>query len=112
MDIIFKDMKEDYQNIELGSSDEEEEEEEAKQNQQKEHESDAESDGAESVDPTKYQVDIDEYMSLKGVLTIERIKDIIGEIMNTCTKTMRYEILKKIMGGVIFDQKRLRDSFM
>jgi hypothetical protein len=51
-------------------------------------------------------------MSLKGVLAIERIKDIVGEIMNTCSKTMRYEILQKIMRGVIFDQKRLRESFM
>ena len=41
-------------------------------------------------------------MSIKGVLTIERIKDIVGEIMNSCKKKMKYEILEKIMKGVIF----------
>jgi hypothetical protein len=64
------------------------------------------------VDPTKYGQDMESYMGLKGVLTIERIKDIVGEVMNTCAKTMRYEILQKIMKGVIFHQKRLRESFM
>lgn len=37
------------------------------------------------------------YMNRKGVLTIERIKDIVGEIMCTCEKKMKYDILEQIM---------------
>jgi hypothetical protein len=36
---------------------------------------------------------VDEYAGLKGTLTIERIKDIIGEIMTSCEGRMKYEIL-------------------
>jgi hypothetical protein len=104
VDILFKDMKEDYKLIETEEIDEDEEEE-------KKIEEDQESENG-SVDPTKYGLEIEDYMSLKGVLAIERIKDIVGEIMNTCAKSMRYEILSKIMRGVIFEQKRLRESFM
>jgi len=50
-------------------------------------------------------------MSLKGTLTIERIKDVVGEIMGSC-RDLKYEILNKIMRGVIFEQRRLRESFM
>lgn len=50
-------------------------------------------------------------MSLKGTLTIERIKDVVGEIMGSC-KNLKYEVLNKIMRGVIFEQKKLRESFM
>lgn len=62
----------------------------------------SESSSEESDDPTREGVDIDEYMSIKGVLSIERIKDIVGEIMSACQKKMKYEILATIMKGVIF----------
>ena len=40
--------------------------------------------GEENDDPTRANIDIDEYMGTKGVLTIERIKDIVGEVMSSC----------------------------
>mmetsp|Transcript_483 Transcript_483/g.484 ORF Transcript_483/g.484 Transcript_483/m.484 type:complete len:85 (+) Transcript_483:674-928(+) len=61
---------------------------------------------------TKFGVDVDEYMSIKGVLAIERVKDIVGEIMSSCQKHMKYHILEYIMKSVIFHKKRLRESFM
>ena len=51
-------------------------------------------------------------MGIKGTLTIERIKDIVGEIMSSCAGKMKYEILEIIMKGVIFEKKKLRESFM
>jgi hypothetical protein len=51
-------------------------------------------------------------MSIKGTLTIERIKDIVGEIMSSCAGKMKFEILEVIMKGVIFENKKLRESFM
>lgn len=62
-------------------------------------------------DDSVQEENLDDYMSLKGTLTIERIKDVVGEIMGSC-KDLKYTILNKIMRGVIFEQKRLRDSFM
>ena len=35
-------------------------------------------------DTTRYGVDIDHYISTKGVLSVEIIKDIVGEIMSNC----------------------------
>lgn len=46
------------------------------------------------------------------MLTIERIKDIVGEIMSTCEKMLKYEILEYIMKGVVFEKKKLRESFL
>ena len=51
-------------------------------------------------------------MGIKGTLTIERIKDIVGEIMGSCAGKMKYEILEVIVKGVIFEGKKLRESFM
>ena len=51
-------------------------------------------------------------MGIKGTLTIERIKDIVGEIMSSCAGKMKFEILEVIMKGVIFENKKLRESFM
>ena len=51
-------------------------------------------------------------MSRKAVLTIERIKDIVGEIMSTCTKKMNYEIIEYIMRGVVYEKKKVRESFL
>ena len=55
---------------------------------------------------------MDDYLGRKGTLTIERIKDIVGEIMSTCEKKMKYEILEYIMKGVVFEKKKLRESFL
>ena len=49
-------------------------------------------------------------MSLKGTLTIERIKDVVGEIMGSC-KNLKYEILNKIMRGVIRFKPGLSDEY-
>ena len=51
-------------------------------------------------------------MGIKGTLTIERIKDIVGEIMASCAGKMKYEILEIIMKGLVFEKKKLRESFM
>lgn len=63
-------------------------------------------------DHHKYFIDIDDYLDNKGLMMIEKIKDIVGSIMGTCPNTMKYEILEVIMKGVIFEKKKLRDSFM
>jgi len=51
-------------------------------------------------------------MGRKGVLSIERIKDIVGEIMGTCEKKMKYDIIEYIMKGVVYERKKLRESFL
>lgn len=115
VDILFKDMKDDYKLLEETKSDEEEDEEErAEEGKAAEDKQEDEADlsGEESDDPTRANVDLEEYMAIKGVLTIERIKDIVGEIMSSCQKKMKYEILETIMKGVIFQKKKLRESFM
>lgn len=114
VDILFKDMKDDYKLLEMSESDEEEEDDEAqeKEKQEESKEDEGEESGEESDDPTRANVDIEAYMNVKGVLTIERIKDIVGEIMSSCQKKMKYEILETIMKGVIFQKKKLRESFM
>lgn len=53
-----------------------------------------------------------EYIEIKSLLTVERIKDIIGELVSACPKVMNFEILQYFMRGVIFENKKLRDSFM
>lgn len=40
--------------------------------------------GVEEDDPSDYGKDIQEYLEVKGVLSIERIKDIVGEIVGSC----------------------------
>ena len=49
-------------------------------------------------------------MNVKGTLTIERIKDIVGEIMSSCAGKMKFEILEVIMKGVVFEKKKLREK--
>lgn len=98
VDILFKDMKEDYKMIEVDEEQAGDEEGES-----------VKEEGA--PDSGGEEEDLEDYMSLKGTLTIERIKDVVGEIMGSC-KDLKYEILNKIMRGVIFEQKRLRESFM
>lgn len=63
-------------------------------------------------DPTRYGVDLEDYLGRKSLLNIERIKDIVGEIMSSCEKNMKYQILEYIMKGVVFDKKILRESFL
>lgn len=114
VDILFKDMKDDYKLLEAPESDDDSNDDEA-QEEEKQDESkkdEAEESGEESDDPTRANIDIEAYMNVKGVLTIERIKDIVGEIMSSCQKKMKYEILETIMKGVIFQKKKLRESFM
>jgi len=117
IDILFNDMSDDYKLIEKESENEDEEDKEDDPGDQGEETKDQASDGIkgddeEEEDPTKYGVNIDDYTKVKGVLTIERIKDIVGEIMCHCQKKMKYEILQNIMKGVIYEKKKLRESFM
>ena len=44
-----------------------------------------------------------EYISLKGLLTIELVRDIIGLIISSCAEAMEFEILQYILKGVIYD---------
>ena len=53
-----------------------------------------------------------EYISLKGLLTIELVRDIIGLIISSCAEAMEFEILQYILKGVIYDEKRIRPSFV
>lgn len=114
VDILFKDMKDDYKLLEDSETDEDDEDDEGFNNERPEgaKEDEKEQNGEESDDPLRANIDIEEYMNIKGVLTIERIKDIVGEIMSSCQKKMKYEILEAIMKGVIFQKKKLRESFM
>ena len=57
---------------------------------------------------TKFDIDEDDYLDRKSALTIERIKDIVGEILCHCPEKMVYTILEYIMKGVIFEKKYLR----
>lgn len=121
IDILFKDMKEDYKIFENDDEEEEPEIEAAEECSDMDYhpasshhpkEDSEQEEDVDDIDPTKYGVDLDQYMSIKGVLTIERIKDIVGEIMSSCAGKMKFEILEVIMKGVIFENKKLRESFM
>ena len=56
--------------------------------------------------------ELQEYIDLKGVLTIERVKDIVGEIICCCPKTVKFEIMQKIIGNMVFRKEKMRQSFM
>lgn len=111
VDILFKDMKEDYKLIEMESSEEDSDCEHGKEEEKALQEQLGIIDD-EFEDPTKYGVNNDDYMGRKGVLSIERIKDIVGEIMGTCEKKMKYDIIEYIMKGVVYERKKLRESFL
>ena len=51
-------------------------------------------------------------IELKQVLTIERIKDVVGEIMSSCRGKLQFELLECIMARVLFGKKIIRQSFM
>lgn len=125
IDILFKDMKEDYKIFEV--DDEEEEALEADEEEQPGDEGESAgsggsegSDGEEEMkvkkecaDPLKvYYEDIEKYLDCKSILTIETIKDIVGVIMSSCQNKLSYDILETIMKGVVFEKKKLRESFM
>lgn len=77
--MLFKDMNEDAKIfIEPNDSDEEEEKVEESLSDSDENKED------EYVDLLRSAYDIEEYIGIKGVLTIERVKDIVGEIMCSC----------------------------
>lgn len=120
---MFKDMFDDHENLKDPEEEEYDDDENAEntgqvekkstgseleEGEQMHHESNKDDPGH----PTRYGENLDDYLSNKGILTIERIKDIVGEIMNTCTRHMKYEIIEYIMRGVVFEKKVLRESFL
>ena len=129
LNILFNDMQGDYKHLlgEFVESDddkmdpsevEEEEDEEVMESGEgsgggeDDEEEESEEDVMMDDDETRNGVDIEEYISLKGTLTIERIKDIVGQLMSSCEGKLKYEILQSLMKGVIFDGKPLRESFL
>ena len=66
----------------------------------------------EPKNPLKFGKDLEAYLAVKGVLTIERIKGIVGGIMGSCQKKMRYELCEVIVKGVVFEKRPLRQSVM
>jgi hypothetical protein len=108
VDILFKDMQEDAKKLQEVEEDDLVEEEE----DEDEEEEDDEAGDEEPQDPTKYGYDMDEYLDTKGILTIEGIKDIVGEIMSTCQKKISYDILEYILKGKVFEKKIIRESFL
>ena len=76
IDMLFKDMNEDAKIFDK-DPEESDEEEEVKEEEDEE-------DDEEDVDVYRASYDIDAYCEIKGILTIERVKDIVGEIMCSC----------------------------
>lgn len=114
MDILFADMEGDQKALDPEANlESEQEEEESVSDTQGDPAEDDEDENEEAFDdPTKYDVDIDEYVDRKGLLTIERIKDIVGEVMSTCQAKLEFEILEYIIKGKVFESKVIRESFL
>ena len=76
IDMLFKDMNEDAK-IFLNDpeDDDDDEEEEEKEESEDEH---------RYIDVETESHDLELYCEIKGTLTIERVKDIVGEIMCSC----------------------------
>ena len=74
--MLFRDMTEDHKIFD--KKEEEEENEDAPVEIKKEVKEE------EPEDPAFYGRNLDEYLGVKSVLTIERIKDIVGVIMGSC----------------------------
>lgn len=51
-----------------------------------------------SPDSQEYQ----DYISLKGTLVVEKIKDIAAEVMSTCEEKLKFELLQVILKGVMY----------
>ena len=45
-----------------------------------------------------------------GAMAREKIKMFLGDYLSRC-KDSKYDILESLMKGVVFDKKRLRESF-
>lgn len=73
--MLFKDMNEDAKIFDKDPEDSEEDDDEAEEEEEDED---------EYIDVFKSSHDIEEYCEIKGTLTIERVKDIVGEIMCSC----------------------------
>lgn len=102
-------MNEDYKDLEppvYGSEEDEDEEEDVK-----EEEPEKEAAAENSDDDLNHGFDEEEYVSLKSTLNIERIKDIVAEIMSAC-QIMEFELLENIMKSVVFAKAKIRESFM
>lgn len=125
VDVLFKDMKQDYKIYEEAAdmAGEQPGQGAGKRDQggnegEEDEPGEGEENGGDGPDMDDQLIDytdggdIDRYMEVKGVLYIEKIKDIVGEIMGSCQKQLKYEILEYIMKGVIFEKKMLRESFM
>lgn len=54
---------------------------------------------------------VEEEISTKATVTIERIKDVVGEVMSSC-RNLQFELLESIMSRVVFAKKTLRESFL
>ena len=88
-------MNDDYKDLEppvYDSEEDDEEEEEAPKEEEKVEEAAEDN----SDDDLNYGIDEEEYVSLKSTLNIERIKDIVAEIMSAC-QTMEFDLLENIM---------------
>ena len=103
-------MNDDYKDLEppvYDSEEDDEEEEEAPKEEEKVEEASEDN----SDDDLNYGIDEEEYVSLKSTLNIERIKDIVAEIMSAC-QTMEFDLLENIMKQVVFQKLKIRESFM
>lgn len=60
--------------------------------------------GADSVPEfvEKFNIDLEDYLKVKGLLYIERIKDLIGGIMALCGEDAKYQIMESIMHQSVF----------
>ena len=113
VDILFADMMEDQKDLDREANQDPEEESEESNSTPSGNDDEEEDENEDDFDdPTKYGVDIEDYVGLKGTLTIERIKDIVGEVMSTCQAKLEYEILEYIIKGKVFESKVIRESFL
>ena len=91
IDILFKDMAEDYKLLidpkdeeEGGSDSEHEKADDVNHDQAENHQENEDDEDEDCTVINAYGMDLDDYVGTKGTLNIERIKDIMGEIMNSC----------------------------
>jgi len=115
LDILFNDMTEDHRIFDDPESEEGKDEESSCDHGPPEEETEHKSTDSEGHEEEKKdededplvleEVDPEQYLDHKSMLYIERIKDIVGELMASCQKGMKYQILETIMRGVIFGKK-------
>lgn len=118
LDMLFKDMKQDQDDLnDKGQHDDSEEEEQpVKKEEDLEEEGDNEEEQQSEIDSIYADRDAfeqeEEVVARKGILTIERIKDIIGSIIQSCKSTYEYDMLQYLLFGKIFQKRVLRESFL